>query len=271
MHKVSAKIVADSINHFGTRITTIQINVPKFLLQELNTHRQFSRNYNSARAIPAKVMRKSATFTPDEWFSNQAGMTGGKELSGFKRLVASITWQLMTRSTLLGHSVLTWAGLHKQHTNRWLEPIVWAQGVITSTEWANFLHQRNHSDAQPEIRLLAEQIEHLLATNSANYLEVGDWHLPYIDIDDVERFGIDDLLKISAARCARVSYGFKADKNVELDLKRFDMLMSGEVKHWSPCEHQAQVPDTKGHMHSGNFLNWRQYRKILEHRHHNQN
>jgi hypothetical protein len=268
MSEISAKIICDSTNASGTRLTTIQIHIPKWLIQEINTHRVFSRSFTSSRAVPAKTLRRSADFKPDEWLSNQPGMVGGDELEGVKKLGAIAVWHSLTSVVKFGHWLLELCGLHKQYTNRWLEPIVWVDGVITSTDWDNFLRLRNHPAAQPEIKALASQIESLLATGEPTFLNESDWHLPYVDADDLCSYTIEDLRLISAGRCARVSYGFKDTKDSEGDLKRAKRLLSSDPKHLSPFEHIALVLfDRSGNLadfKSGNFRNWVQFRQVLD-------
>ena len=58
MKKIEAKIVADSINPQGDRITTYLLTFPRFILAELNTHRVFSKNSASSRAIPFEKPRQ---------------------------------------------------------------------------------------------------------------------------------------------------------------------------------------------------------------------
>jgi hypothetical protein len=267
MNKVNAKIVCDSTNHLNTRLTTIQVRVPKWLLQEINTHRVFSRSYNSARAIPSKIMRREADFAPPIWIANQPGMSGNTELRGIKLLIASTTWQALTATVKLGHWVLELCGLHKQYANRWLEPIVWVDGVISSTDWDNFIKLRNHPSAQPEIRNLAWQIEKLLANNEPDFLEPGEWHLPYVDksCDGKDfSFGWETYPLISMGRCARVSYGLQSDSNPQSDIDRAQRLLDSDPMHVSPAEHQAKCPLTGEPFKSGNFRNWEQFRKRIE-------
>lgn len=265
MNQISAKLICYSTNHLETPIATIQLHIPKWLIQEVNTHRVFSRSFSSFRAIPAKVVRKSASFEPKEWLSNQPGMTGGKELEGIKKLLAIAIWRTTAAIVKVGHRLLEWCGVHKQYTNRWLEPIAWADGVVTSTEWSNFLKLRNHPDAQPEIRELARQIEHLLADNEPDFLEPGEWHLPYIDAD-AEDFEYDwgRQCLISMGRCARVSYGLQSASDPEADIARARRLLDSVPMHISPAEHQAQCPWGDAPSKSGNFQNWKQLRQDLE-------
>ena len=68
--KISAEIIADSINTFGDRITTYLLTYPRFIHAELMTHRMFSRNSASSRAIPFKRMLQMVEedpFIPIAW------------------------------------------------------------------------------------------------------------------------------------------------------------------------------------------------------------
>jgi hypothetical protein len=262
-NKVEAKMVCDSINHLQTRLTTVQVHCPKFLLQEIARHRVFSLSFNSARAIPAKTFRKSADYEPIKWLSNQPGMVGGAEIKGFKRWLAICTWRNLSEIDKIGHRILEWCGLHKQFTNRRLEGIAWVDGAISSTEWENFTKLRVHPDAQPEFNDLASQIEYLLATNQPDYLEPGEFHLPYIDSEDITDHPMSLLCLISSGRCARVSYGFKPDKHSFADINRAEKLMSSNPQHLSPFEHVARSPVEMEHSRSGNFRDWEQFRKII--------
>ena len=262
MREIKATIVLDSINPSGDRLTTFQVHIPKWLLQEINTHRSLSRSYSSARAIPAKRYRKSSSFSPVAWTANKPGMQGGKELESWRLLLANFGWEFGRLTAKISHIILTAAGLHKQHTNRVLEPYSWADGIVSGTEWENFIKLRKHKDAQPEFYQLAEQISWLLDTNKPEQLELGEWHLPFIDNHDYMRcieLRYDPRL-ISGARCARVSYGSQEPFDIEKDFKRAEMLLNSTPKHASPFEMVA-LCSSKG---SGNYKGWYQYRHILE-------
>jgi hypothetical protein len=210
-------------------------------------------------------MRREADFAPPIWIANQPGMSGSTELRGIKLLIASTTWQALTAIVKLGHWALELCGLHKQYANRWLEPIVWVDGVISSTDWDNFLKLRNHPSAQPEIRNLAWQIEKLLTDNEPDFLEPGEWHLPYIDQDGKDfEDDWDSQCLISMGRCARVSYGLQDTSDPEIDIARARRLLESDPMHVSPAEHQAMVQATQKPFKSGNFRNWEQFRKRIE-------
>jgi len=54
----SCKILLDSISETIKRITTFALTYPRIIHSEFMTHRVFSRNAASSRAIPAKRMRE---------------------------------------------------------------------------------------------------------------------------------------------------------------------------------------------------------------------
>lgn len=76
---IKAEIIADSKNEFGNRITTMIVTIPRIILAEFNTHRMFSRNSASSRAIPFEKMVKSVKenpFIPIAWQKDHKGMQG---------------------------------------------------------------------------------------------------------------------------------------------------------------------------------------------------
>lgn len=263
--KITATIVADSIGSHGIRLTTFQVRVPKFLLQEIARHRVLSLSFNSARAIPSKTIRQQVwhdPVMPIEWGSNRSGMSAGTALSGWRLKLAIIAWQFASKLACICHWVLSKLGLHKQHVNRILEGFVWADGAITSTEWDNLFKLRIHPDAQPEFCELATQMRDLLESHRPEILAVADWHLPYIAEHERAVYEPTTLKDLSASRCARVSYGLAAP-DYDRDIKRVKMLGSSDPPHLSPFEHVAQCMFVEDYR-SGNFTGWHQYRKEIE-------
>ena len=53
---ITAKVVCDSINEQGVRLTTFEIEYPRIVMSEFNTHRSVSKNSSSSRAIPVSKM-----------------------------------------------------------------------------------------------------------------------------------------------------------------------------------------------------------------------
>ena len=265
---IEAKIVADSVSAAGKRITTFVLTYPRFILAELNTHRAFSRNSASSRAIPARKIRASVRDNPGLpvfWGSNRPGMQAGEELRGIRKWMAVVVWSLSMYLMLFMNWVLEKVGLHKQISNRILEPFFTMTTVVTATEWDNFYALRNHPDAQPEIRDLA--VAMLTAHNASRPQKVfvGEWHLPFVSLVEEFNLGTENAIKVSVARCARVSYMNHENKrsSLEEDLKMYERLIGRTLKHSSPAEHQA-TPAGHPRFQSGNLVGWTQYRKTLE-------
>jgi hypothetical protein len=266
----SVIIIADSLNTVtGDRLTTFQISFPKCLLAELNTHRVLSRNAGSSRAKPSKMLRRSLrekSFVPLSWDANEPGMQSSRELIGYKKQVARFSYWLHKQSSIFCNWLASdVAGLHKQYSNRLLETHAYVDVVVSATEWNNFFRLRCHKDAQPEFREVALKMKKLYDANQSKKLKPGDWHIPYIQThsDFTENTNIDDLVKYSVARCARVSYTtFDGNKiDVEKDLQLFEKLVESEPIHSSPTEHQAMACESK--IRCGNFVGFKQYRKFL--------
>jgi thymidylate synthase ThyX len=260
---IEARIVADSVAPSGKRLTTFVVTYPRFILAELNTHRMLSRNSASSRAIPISKMLKAVFWNPAlpvTWGENGKGMQAKKTLSKSKQRLAKLIW-VSAAVTACGFSwLLSKAGVHKQLSNRITEPFSHMTTIISATEFENLFSLRAHPDAQPEFQELAFKMMEAYLASKPKELQVGEWHLPFADkyVDDAP--DVLSLLKISAARCARVSYlSFEGDIAFEKDYKLHDTLISSG--HMSPMEHQAKVQGEPGW--SGNFYGFTQYRKTI--------
>jgi thymidylate synthase ThyX len=267
---IYAKVIADSISPRGDRLTTMEVQCHRFVLAEFNTHRAFSRNSASSRAIPFKKqlerMEELGLAYPLRWPREQKGMQGGDEFDNedivqFRRL-----WEMSARSMVDAARAAHGAGLHKSVVNRLLEPFMWHKIIVSATEWENFFSQRVSPLAQPEIRVVAEKMMTALYKSEPDELDYGDWHTPYIQPgENLEVDHQNDLLRISAARCARVSYlthEGKRDLNADIDL--YEKLVTASPPHWSPLEHVATPTSGLGDNNgTGNFSGWRQLRHYL--------
>lgn len=277
-----AKVVADSLNEFGNRLLTFECRSHRFILPEINTHRAFSRNTRSERAVPvAKLIEEVRTnpAMPLHWGKNQPGMQASEELPEDEKEQAKAKWLAAAQGAATHAEGLLSIGLHKQLANRVISPYTWAYSLISATEVDNFFALRCHPDAQPEIQALANAMYEAREASVPRLLRPGEWHLPYITEEDRQLlltkgfFGkaLEDLLrKISVARCARVSYRpFDGNGSIEKELERFEKLAGSVPIHASPLEHQA-TPDTqdaagawlKRHLH-GNFTGFIQFRKLI--------
>lgn len=179
-----AKIIAHSISEEGKEIITYQLKYPRMIHAELMTHRVFSRNAGSSRAIPVAKLADlaiSEMVEPVQWLKNQAGMQAkNEELDGENLALAKLVWRRMAETCADGAKELANLGLHKQWANRPLEWFSNISVVVTSTEWDNWYELRNHPDAQPEIRTLAEVMLKAKQHSMPTLLQPGQWHVPYV-------------------------------------------------------------------------------------------
>jgi hypothetical protein len=241
-----AKIIADSFAD-GVRLTTMEVTFPRIVLAEFNTHRMFSRNSASSRAIPVEKRIAAVLenpFVPESFGSNKKGMQAGADLEGAEAERAKQEW-LCARDQAVCHAQrLARLGVHKQLANRLIEPFSWHTVVVTATEWENYFALRCSSLAQPEIRIVSEMMEQAMRKNLPDMLSAGEWHLPYIrkeDYADMPKIDHGDLMPmVSAARCARVSYlTHDGRRDISEDLALAERL--SWARHMSPFEHVAQV------------------------------
>lgn len=287
---IDAKIIEDSISEADVRLVTMQLCYPRMIHSELMTHRVFSRNASSSRAIPvAKMLEMVRTepAMPIHWGKNQPGMQANEQLEGADLERAKELWLNAAEMAATQASLMMAIGLHKQVSNRVLEPFQHISVIVTATQWQNFFELRAHPDAQPEIHELAIRMREAMDASTPKLLKQGEWHLPYISQEEREMYFEKVLCQMSAARCARVSYlthdGQKPDPKKDIEL--YERLVGSKPMHASPVEHQA-TPDVmvdvfigdevcgKKDMDAikiwsspflhGNFVGWNQFRKSLE-------
>jgi Thymidylate synthase complementing protein len=267
MTSPSAAVVADSINPDGQRVTTVQATMHRFVLAELNTHRVFSRNSASSRAIP--VARQIACVVEDpavpvEFGAKRAGMQAGPALEGEDHQRALAAWLGARDAAVDAAKSLVVLGVHKQVTNRLLEPFMWHTVIVTATEWDGFWAQRCSPLAQPEIRLAAEAMKEAVDASIPLEVDLGNWHLPYIaEVDRTEVNDDETLRRVSAARCGRVSYlNHEGRRDLDDDLRLYDKFIGARPAHASPLEHVA-TPARSCDRTAGNLQGWTQLRHLV--------
>jgi thymidylate synthase ThyX len=269
---ISARIERDSVAPNGVRLTTFVLTYPRFIHSELMTHRAFSRNAASSRAIPFKRMLemvKENPAMPVHWGSAKPGMQSGAEVEDVPRVKK--IWLNAMEDAIYRAKQLDDLHVHKSISNRLLEPFAHMVTLVTATDWHNFFHLRAHKAAMPEFQALAYAMLELYLREKPTPVPEDNWHLPFVTAKDVldayERaeFKVNDAIKqlceISTARSARISYLLFKDTTPEQDIK-----LHGDLEgngHWSPFEHIATP--MKHHrseeQYCGNFRGWNQYRK----------
>lgn len=273
------KILADSISPESVRLTTFQITFPRFILAEVNTHRMLSRNSASSRAIPlAKqmAMLQSDPFVPENWPTEQKGMSGGEPLDEHFGTLASDEWEKALEDAMRHAQRLSERGVHKSLCNRLLEPFMWHTSIVSATDWDNFFALRCAPDAQPEFRVIALMMKETLESAIPLPLKYGEWHLPLVTKEELASkpaaYGKKPTIaifkinwaywrKVSAGRCARVSYlTHDGVRDPEKDIELHDRLVEGG--HMSPTEHQGTPAEGK-YTYCANFRAWMPYRKYI--------
>ena len=271
---IEAEVVCDSIGEHSPRLTTFRLRYPKFVHGELMTHRAFSRNASSSRAIPVsknleEVRSDELRAAPVWWGREQKGMQSGDELDDIELIyagrdsngisrqeAAKQQWRTAALHAAKNAEYLHEIGAHKSIINRILEPFLHINVVVTSCApgLMNFFGLRLDKAAQPEIRILAEYMWGAWNESNPEKLGPGEWHLPFIEWQGLQsdfdtRIAHEPLLqqciKVSVARCARTSYlSFDTGKRstVEEDLALYERLVGSQPGHFSPAEHQA-TPD----------------------------
>ncbi len=295
----SAKIVADSVSPAGHRLTTFECTFPRIILAEVNTHKMLSKNSASSRAIPIEKMIKRVLddpYIPEHWGKNQRGMQATEDVHPSEVFGLRGLWWGAASLMIAQASELLERGIHKQITNRLLEPFMWHTALISGTEYSNFFNLRDNKDAHPDFRDLAHAMRELYSSREPTKRGYQDWHTPLALDEDLDGLSVvegivdwDELrCKVSVGRCARVSYlthDGKRDPQADIDL--CDRLLSSG--HMSPFEHVAR-PMTEEELslfcqktyvwdaqhgrfdHDGgatyflgNVQGWVQYRKLIPH------
>lgn len=260
-------IVADSVGPNGARLTTFKLKYPRMIHSEFMTHRMISRNASSTRAIPVAKMIEWVERDPAMpvfWGANRAGMQATESLGMADTYNAHSEWHAACASAIEHAKRLMEIGVHKQIASRVLEPFAHVNMIATATSWDNFFALRIDRAAMPEIQVLAVKMARAYRDSTPEFVESEEWHLPFVTEDEFENDWIEDQLKYSVARCARVSYETFEGKppSPEEDIKLHDRLR--DSGHFSPFEHQGRCVEPQyGDLRSGNFVGWVQYRQLL--------
>jgi hypothetical protein len=276
---IKVTVLVYSISLSGQTFLTYEIEYPRLVLAELNTHRDKSRNSFSSRAVPFDKMLENLTGRPVRFGANQAGMQDkgedfvtdslgyyGKNENcdeEWMTLTSLEAWDEAKEAAIMHARRFKNAGYHKQVYNRLLEPFQMMKSVISGTEWDNFFWLRDDAQTDPTLAELAKVMREARDAFTPELLHPGEWHLPYIDTwrdaNGVRKYGIcddreihatlEEAIKVSCARCAAVSYrneGYGLEKSIEL----YERLVGAEKKHASALEHCA-TPMQAAHFYNG--------------------
>lgn len=262
----------------GDRVATMVMRFPRCILPEVNTHRVFSRNSASSRA---RAVRTTIGGVMDDpyiplWTMNQKGMAGGfadETVSdkATKEWLEGRDAAVLTELRLLLGDLLPadakasdWSNyvdiynekvyktddpepgainIHKQNANRVIEPYMWHEALVTSTEWSNFLNLRISEFAQPEIHALAVLVKAVLDKSKPEH----SWlHMPFVEDEIARSESWEDMLPPlmrSASECARISYKDRSSMANRNNNALGEKLL--QQRHMSPFEHIAFSRDAE--------------------------
>jgi hypothetical protein len=298
--QIKATVIAHSKSAVnGKEIITFELEFPRLILAEFNTHNALSKNASSSRAIPvAKMLEqvRNSPAMPVRFGKKNKGMQDAGEHNELVNGAYTATewWNLAALSASKFAEAFDEAGYAKQICNRLIEPFQMMKVVMTATDLNNFIWLRDHPAADPTIEVLAKAIKAAKDVSTHVVLKPGEWHVPYYSCGywSEEENGKDhigtslqDALTISASCCAQVSFR-SLDDSIEKAYSVVQKLNLGGVDsepvHASPLEHQATPMmydsfcdiengwedgvthmDRDGTMCSGNLKGFIQYRQLI--------
>lgn len=283
---ISAEVVEHSISEAGHKVVTVALKYGLIIHSEFLRHRTLSRCVKSNRAIPMKVIRREVMtdpYVPVFFGQNKAGMVANVETSSPK--LSKFLWKAARIPACGMHWLMEKVGVHKEITNRVLNPWQWVRETVTATDLDGLYTLRLHSDAQRDIREIVCVMKRAIDCTPPTLLKYGEYHTPYVNktrnCENLLRYWDnqgyeltqEEAIKCSAARCARSSYdkhdGTHTTK--ETDIPLYEQLIESKPAHESPIEHvctplldesMATHVDMQRNLYSGNFRWWAQWRHI---------
>ncbi len=280
---INSKILLDSVNIFGNRLTTVIATFPRCILSEINTHKMISKNSASSRAIPFHKMLENVEknpFIPIKWMKDHSGMQGVEYFTNEEvESIGLLRDHLEARDFAMERAIKQNSnGLTKQIVNRLLEPFLWHKTLLSGTEFENFFALRAEGMAEIHLQALAYDMLDKFNNSTPTLVKSGEWHIPYgnnIDerelraIAEVDGYKLDSngyiieneqdilikyKLKISTARNARTSYdNFDGTSDIAKDIVMAEERII-KPGHWSPTEHPARaMSEEEFYNHSKTF------------------
>lgn len=266
-HQVKATVIAHSVSSVsGQEMITFELEFPRIVLAEFNTHNALSKNTSSSRAIPVKTMNAKVledVGMPVRFGAKNAGMQDNGEhkapvMIGGIQMSPQEAWTSAVETMVWFSERFEEAGYAKQICNRLTEVGQIVKVVCTATDLANYYWLRDHLMADPTIADLAGKMKKAHKNSNPTTLRPGEWHVPYYNdgvwkphkelevnpviVVDVFGHSLQNALDISASCCAQASYR-KLDDTLEKARSVVERLNLGvdlsEPCHASPTEHQG--------------------------------
>lgn len=265
-----ARIVADSIDHLGNRLTSVHVVYPHAVHKDMLRHGLHrARSVASFRALKpeelVEYLRGGGAFRP-EWASRVKGMGQGAALEASQIKLADYVWDKHIENCLRTAEALNDLDVAKQAVNFAQQDIAPLVEIITATEWDNYFALRLELKddgtpvARPEVYLTAKAIKEARDASTPVLMDHTGLHLPLIRPEELEvlqsardhdggemAYQLEHLAEVehywslvSVGRCAMISFGRvdvdePADKSFE---RARDRLLA--VGHAEPFEHVAR-------------------------------
>jgi hypothetical protein len=269
----SAQVISDSISPDENRLITMEWTFPRFILPQISKHRMFSISAGSSRAIGTKrqiAQVREAPYVPSSWGRNQAGMVAAGELSESEARSCREYWLRGVDAACDLSQKLYDMGVHKEIASRPLEPYMWQKIVISATsDWFDHMFAlRLEYDAQPDFQTIARLASEAIAGSTPKHVDYGGWVFPYLSDDECDGLDWLDMVKVSAGRIARVSYGSQKEFSFDEDMSLGARLLEYDPPHAVPFEPIARAARPVEFIIGkdvifGNFTGWHQARHTL--------
>lgn len=276
---IKAEIILDSMYPVreGQRLTTMLLTIPQIIHAELLRHRMFSFAVSSNRAVPFTTVLKNTDFEPVWREKAKNGMQPGSFVEDkLTMLELHNEWDYIRRQICASAEWLNERNIAKELTNRLLFPFQTINILVSATSFSNFFTLRDHKDAQFEIQILARRMKEVYEKSTPQYLQKGEWHMPFIRPDELNK-PLHERIAVSVARCARTSYKMPTTNKMsdfDADINLFKKLITPPL-HASPLEfvatpatmfdiYNTNLPNGTSSILYGNTFGWVQLRSFFD-------
>ena len=235
----SVNLLKHSRNIVGEEAISYLFTYERFIHAEIMTHRH-SRNYSSSRAIPYDKMQEWITSDPAlplHMGKNRNGMQSGELVNNSEKFKdALIEHYKSTRKWC--DTLIEEYNPHKEIINRYTEPFGWITGIMTTgrRQLMNLFNLRISPMAHPNFQRLGVAMARLYRASTPQELQVGEWHLPFVN--SVK--GTTENVTWCVARSAWCSYNSPTkDATYERAKVRHDDCI--KHLHTTPLEHALEA------------------------------
>lgn len=251
--KVIAKVTSHTQFRNGVEMVSFDLYYPRMIHAQFLTHRRFSRNSRSSRAMSVENAIEDILQNPVQPYPvvQGRGMIPTEDAGSLDMRQVRRAWHNAEGTAIMHARRLAGLGVHAEIANRVLEPFMHIATKLTTTveHLREMAGTRTKGDSQKPFDMLARA---MLEAVEASTPTVRRYHLPY-DSGQISKEGFRDEILAQVAWGARVSYdGTYATQDKERNVKLAKRLVRDG--HWSPLEHIAvEAEIIEGPLLCGNF------------------